>query len=282
MVWPVVNLYLEARNRNGKIYSRALSRDDKITEVLARIEKEENLVPGELIKNHMNVVDKPDETFPGGGDEQMDYILTEDRVIYHAGVLAGMSKFLERDGFCHVPPQCIKKEHDCHVLRQYGGLRNDQFPCNCGLERTEGEFVCCALVYFRRIAQYEDRLKMVGLLKMNKQRLMQQIQMKWLLHDEGQEMRIKLWKAAQDIRIQYRQGIRNIRLGKPTGVTQTFANAVLEHGTPTGAPLDEFLKDRSLKFLVGQVGTVPFTREMWPKVEEEIKELIKVYKEYTK
>ena len=87
------------------------------------------------------------------------------------------------------------------------------------------------------------------------------------------DTRANLWNAGKDVRRSYRQGILDINGGQFTGVTQTFADAVLQHCTPNGAPLDELLKDLALDFLVGRLTTVRFTGQMWPQIEQEIRKI---------
>ena len=108
---------------------------------------------------------------------------------------------------------------------------------------------------------------------MNKMDLVQQLRLMWLLNDDGSEERADLEAAVMIIRKAYRQACWDIKNCGGTGVTQTFADAVLQHRTPTGAPIDEFLADISLDFLVGKLGTVPFTSQMWPQVQQEIRKL---------
>ena len=108
---------------------------------------------------------------------------------------------------------------------------------------------------------------------MNKKTLMQQIHVLWLASDEEDEVRVNLWNAGKDIQRSYRQGILDINGGQFTGVTQTFADAVLQHCTPNGAPLDELLKDLALDFLVGRLTTFRFTGQMWPQIEQEIRKI---------
>ena len=268
-----VALHLEVKTRDGTIYSRPIFPGDEVEKIMDSIQEEENLVPGEILRNVYNMVNKPLEGLPVGEDKQVEYILTDKKVIWRSGPLRGMSKFRGRSGYCHIPPECIKEYHDCHVLQQYGGWRSNEWSCNCGRERTEGGYVCCALVYFRGLAQWELRIKIVGLLKMNKKTLMQQVHVLWLASDEEDEMRANLWNAGKDIRRSYEQGILDINGGQFTGVTQSFADAVLQYCTPNGAPLDELLKDLALDFLVGRLNTVSFTGQMWPQIEQEIRKI---------
>ena len=113
----------------------------------------------------------------------------------------------------------------------------------------------------------------MGSLKMNKISLVQQIRAKWLVSEEGDKMRAALWDAAWAIRRSYRQAIWDINAGQFTGTTQTYADAVLRHCTPTGAPLDELLKDLGLNFLVGGLNTTQFTGQMWPQIAKEIRKI---------
>ena len=261
--------YLEAKTRDGTVYSRRIFRDDNEQEVMDRIQKEEGLQPGELVRNIFNIVSKPLEEIPVGEDKEVDHIVTENKVIWRSGPLKRMSKFHGKTGYCHVPPQCIQQAHDCHVLEQFGGLRNDAWPCNCGRERKD----CCALNYWRSLAQWEMRLKMAGLLKVNKETLLQQISILLVASEEEDEMYGKLWDAAKEVRRSYRQGIRDIRRSQLTGVTQEFAEAVVEHHTPAGVPIDEYLEGLGLDFLVGRLNTTGFTGQMWPQVAREIRRI---------
>ena len=263
--------YLEAKTRDGTVYSRRIFRDENVEEVMDRIQEEEGLQPGELMRNIFNIVSKPLEEIPAGEDKEVDYIVAEDKVIWRSGPLKGMSKFRGTDGYCHVPPQCIQQDHDCHVLKQFGGLRSDAWPCNCGRERTD----CCALTYWRGLAQWEMRLKIVGLLKANKETLTQQVNIMWFTSDEEDKDRSKLWEAEEELHRAYRQGIWDIRGGGLTGVTQNFADAVLANGTPTGDPLDEYLEGLGLDCLVGRLHTVKFTGQMWPQVEREMRKILR-------
>ena len=263
--------YLEAKTRDGTVYSRRIFRDENVEEVMDRIQEEEGLQPGELMRNIFNIVSKPLEEIPAGEDKEVDYIVAEDKVIWRSGPLKRMSKFRGTDGYCHVPPQCIQQDHDCHVLKQFGGLRSDAWPCNCGRERTD----CCALTYWRGLAQWEMRLKIVGLLKANKETLTQQVNIMWLTSDEEDKDRSKLWEAEEELHRAYRQGIWDIRGGGLTGVTQNFADAVLANGTPTGDPLDEYLEGLGLDCLVGRLHTVKFTGQMWPQVEREMQRILR-------
>ena len=267
-------MIVAAKTRDGKIYSRTASLGETLTEVVARIANEENLTPGELQLHSIGV--RPD-TFqknqPVAGDPQVGYTITGQMIVWHSGPRSGMSKLMGQDGYRHVPPECVKWAHDCHVPKQYGGFRSNEVPCTCGMERTEGAFVCCALKYYRKIAQWEQRVKIVGLLKMNKMDLVQQLRLLWLLTDDDSEERADLEAAVMTIRKAYRQACWDIKNCRVTGVTQTFADAVLQHRTPTGAPIDEFLAGISLDFLVGKLRTVPFTGQMWPQAEQEIRKL---------
>ena len=263
-------IYLEVKTRDGTVYSRRFFRGDKHQKVMDRIQEEEGLQPGELVRQVFNIVSKPLEEIPVGEDKEVDFIVTEDKVIWRSGPLKRMSKIRDKDGYCHVPPQCIQQDHDCHVLKQFGGLRSDLWPCRCGVERTD----CCALTYWRGLAQWEMRLKIVGLLKINKETLTQQVNIMWLASDEEDTMRRELWEAEEELHRAYRQGIWDIRCGGLTGVTQTFADAVLANCTPTGEPLDEYLEGLGLDCLVGRLHTVKFTGQMWPQVEREMRRIL--------
>ena len=129
------------------------------------------------------------------------------------------------------------------------------------------------MVYARQIAQWEQKLQIVGLLKNNMETLCRQIGIIYLMTNEEDKDYATLEKAIDDIRSIYRNAIWDINHAQFTGVSQIYADAVLQHCTPTGAPLDEFLKDVNLGLLVGKLKITKFEGQMWPQVAKQIRKI---------
>ena len=247
--------------------------EDNITVILKQLQEEVPITDGVLLMSKINLVHRPPGTIPAEAVEHKNYYITGNKITWHKGAMKGMSKTQDIDGYHHIPPPCTDKEHDCHVLRQYGGRRPNEVPCTCGPERTGNGFVCCMVVYARQIAQWEQKLQIVGLLKNNMETLCRQIGIIYLMTNEEDKDYATLGKAIEDIRTIYRQAVWDINKAQYTGVSQVYADAVLEHYTPTGAPLDEFLKDVKLGLLVGKLKITKFEGQMWPLVARQMREI---------